>query len=70
LCHTVTQCDMMTPKSSKTQKDLKICQFLNEKNATHFDTTEHFDTSEKPKSTNSLDPIKTAEGTVGAPTCL
>jgi hypothetical protein len=47
-----------------------ICLSGYKKNVTYFHTMGHFDTSVTRKSSNSLDPLMTAEGPVGAPTCL
>jgi hypothetical protein len=57
----------MTPKNSKMY--FFSSTLGNEKMATHVDTMEQLDKSVTLKSSNSLDLIMTAEGTVGEHTC-
>jgi hypothetical protein len=54
-------------KKSKNAKNVIICLLRIEIDFTHFDTLTHL---LHQKSLNSMVLLKTAEGTVGAPTCL
>jgi hypothetical protein len=64
--HTVTQCETRTQKGQKIHnlENLSIGKWKS------CDTSDTMTLLCNRKSSNSLDPLKTAEGTIGAPTCL